>query len=81
MAAPVETQLATAVDGVTFPYWEDRFAWRSTGARTDRLDGRTVTTVFYANRDGRMCVLSGKGVSGATLLALAGWSDDHPTPA
>ncbi len=27
-------------------------------------------------RDGRMCVVSGRGVSGSTLLALASW-DDH----
>jgi hypothetical protein len=40
-------QLAAAVDGISFPYWEEHFGWRSTGARSDRLDGRTVTTVFY----------------------------------
>ena len=114
-------QLATAVDGVSFPYWEDRFGWRSTGTRSDRIDGRTVTTVFYSDaagrrigyailagtpapridggviawrgdvpyrlltangvavvtwlRDGRLCVVSGRGVSSATLLKLASWSD------
>jgi hypothetical protein len=126
MAAPAENprngaQLAAAVDGVAFPYWEERFGWRSTGARSDRLAGRTVTTVFYANargqrigyaivagtpaphvsggavawrdgtpyrllsegasqvvtwqRDGRLCVVSGRGVTGATLLRLASWDD------
>jgi hypothetical protein len=110
-------QLDAAVDGVTFPYWEERYGWRSTGARTDRVGGRTVTTVFYADgrgrrigytivagapaprssggaiawrgqtpyrlltehgapvvswlRDGHLCVVSGRGVSSATLLALA----------
>ena len=39
-------QLAAAVDGVAFPYWEEHFGWRSTGARSDRIGGRTVTTVF-----------------------------------
>jgi len=114
-------QLATAVDGVPFPYWEDRFGWRSTGTRSDRIDGRTATTVFYSDasgrrigyailagtpapridggvvawrggvpyrlltangaavvtwlRDGRLCVVSGRGVSSATLLKLASWSD------
>ena len=114
-------QLATEVDGVPFPYWEDRFGWRSTGTRSDRIDGRTVTTVFYSDaagrrigyailagapapqidggvvawrggvpyrlltvngaavvtwlRDGRLCVVSGHGVSSATLLKLASWSD------
>jgi hypothetical protein len=126
-AAPGESssdhrQLTAAVDGVSFPYWSGHFGWRSTGSRTDRVDGRTITTVFYANRrgqrvgysivagsapaqmsggvvstrdgtpyrlltvnnvavvtwerNGRLCVVSGRGVSGSTLLALASW-DDH----
>jgi hypothetical protein len=41
-------ELAADVEGIAFPYWEDRFGWRSAGARTDSVDGRTVTTVFYA---------------------------------
>src|SRR5579859_4123991 len=32
-------ELVVAVDGVAFPYWEDRFGWHTTGARTDRLAG------------------------------------------
>jgi hypothetical protein len=121
-AAPRESpgngeQLAAAVDGVAFPYWEGRLGWRSTGARTDHLAGRTITTVFYGDargrqvgyaivagtpaprlsggviarrggiayrllqengspavgwlRGGHLCVVSGRGVSSATLLALA----------
>jgi len=46
------TELAAAVDDINFPYWEDRFGWRSTGLRSDRVGGRTVTTVFYADRHG-----------------------------
>ncbi len=131
MAAPAESngrsgQLDVAVDGVPFPYWEERFGWHTTGARTDSIGGRRVTTVFYADtggsrigyaivagtpapatsggtvvvrggvpyrllhehgapvvtwlRSGRLCVLSGTGVSGATLLRLAGWSDSGPVP-
>ena len=30
-AAQTTLQLAAAVNGVKFPYWEDRFGWRSTG--------------------------------------------------
>jgi hypothetical protein len=53
MAAPAEnphdgTELAADVEGVAFPYWDDRFGWRSTGARIDHLDGHAVQTVFYA---------------------------------
>jgi hypothetical protein len=102
-------RLTAAVDGIPFPYWEDRFGWRSTGTRSDLIDGRAVTTVFYADaagrriggggvriwrggvsyrlltangaavvswlRDGHLCIVSGRGVSSATLLRLASWSD------
>jgi hypothetical protein len=125
--APIDSpahhdQLAAAVDGVAFPYWEDHFGWSSIGARTDRVAGRAITTVFYSDargrrigyaivagtpaprvsggvtmwrggtpyrllaengvqvvswlRDGHLCVISGRGVSGATLLRLASW-DGH----
>lgn len=33
--------------GLPFPYWEDRFGWRATGVRRDRIAGRVLTTVFY----------------------------------
>jgi hypothetical protein len=57
MAAPVENphngaMLAASVDGVAFPYWAESFGWRSTGARSDRVDRRTVKTVFYADDHG-----------------------------
>jgi hypothetical protein len=57
MGAPLEransAQLTTAVGGVSFPYWKERFGWRSSGARTDKVAGRSVTTVFYSNAQGR----------------------------
>jgi hypothetical protein len=128
-AAPRESsanrgELAAAVEGVSFPYWGTHFGWRSTGQRSDSVDGRQITTVFYENsrgqrvgyaivagskppqvaggvvsrrdgtpyrlltvkgvavvawtREGRLCVISGRGVEGATLLRLASW-DDHRT--
>jgi hypothetical protein len=57
MAAPSESaahaaQLNVAVDGVAFPYWQERFGWRASGARTDTVGGRKVTTVFYSNPAG-----------------------------
>ncbi len=42
--------LAASAAGIAFPYWGDRFGWHTTGARTDTLAGRTVTTVFYTHR-------------------------------
>jgi hypothetical protein len=117
------TELAANVDGVSFPYWGEHFGWHSNGTRTDRVDGRTITTVFYENgrgkrigyaivagtgqtqssggivsdrdgtpyrmltvnglpvitwlREGHLCVVSGHGVSGATLLRLASWGERH----
>lgn len=58
-------QLAAAVDGVPFPYWGERFGWRSTGTRSDLIDGRTVTTVFYADGGGQRigyAILAGNSV-------------------
>jgi len=124
-SAAHRAQLAAEVNGVPFPYWEDRFGWRTTGSRTDRVDGRSITTVFYADssgrrigyailagtpvprvgggviawrggisyrlltengasvvtwlRDGHLCVVSGHGVSSATLLRLASWSEHDAT--
>ncbi|HUA44964.1 MAG TPA: hypothetical protein VMA77_07045 [Solirubrobacteraceae bacterium] len=50
--------------GLPFPYWEDRFGWRATGARTDRIDGRVMTTVFYRRGVQRIAytIVSGKPV-------------------
>jgi hypothetical protein len=113
-------ELAATVDGVSFPYWGGALGWHSTGSRVDRIDGRTVRTIFYENghgrrigyaivagsapsqgsgggvisrrdgtpfrlltidgapvvtwlRGGHLCVVSGRGVDGATLLHLASW--------
>jgi hypothetical protein len=46
-------QLTAAVEGISFPYWGERFGWRSTGSRTDHLGGRAVTTVFYSDNSGQ----------------------------
>ncbi|MHB8243310.1 MAG: hypothetical protein ACYDHN_15145 [Solirubrobacteraceae bacterium] len=59
MAAPGEdlherAKLTAAVDGVAFPYWEERFGWRSSGSRIDRVAGRLVRTVFYTDSHGQM---------------------------
>ncbi|HXR28668.1 MAG TPA: hypothetical protein VN772_03740 [Solirubrobacteraceae bacterium] len=57
-SAPAESvanrgELTAAVDGVAFPYWEESFGWRAVGQRSDRVGGRAVTTVFYANDRGQ----------------------------
>ena len=51
-----------------FPYWQDRFGWRAIGARTDRIDGRAMTTVFYRNGAKRIAytIVSGRSLSPGT---------------
>jgi hypothetical protein len=82
MGAPAESrtrrsQLAVSVGGVAFPYWKERFGWRSSGARSDRIDGRSVMTVFYADARGRRigyAIVSGPAWAtyGGTLKWRAG---------
>jgi hypothetical protein len=46
------THLRVSGAGISFPYWGERFGWEAVGLRRDRLDGRTLSTVFYV-RGGR----------------------------
>jgi hypothetical protein len=48
------TLLARDVEGVPFPNWAKKFEWRATGLRTDTLDGRSTTTVFYEKSRNRI---------------------------
>jgi hypothetical protein len=43
--------LAEGVEGVPFPNLRPEFGWQPAGSRTDELDGRSTTTVFY-EKDG-----------------------------
>jgi hypothetical protein len=52
-SASNRSELTASVGGVAFPYWKERFGWRGSGARSDTLGGRAVTTVFYSNPSGR----------------------------
>src|SRR5436190_10888392 len=69
--------LVTAVDGVAYPYWGDSFAWETSGARRDRLDGRHTATVFYGKNGKRIgyTIVSGRALkppSGARTTVLNG---------
>jgi hypothetical protein len=85
MPAPAESsanhaELAATVGGVPFPYWKERFGWRGSGARADRVGGRAVTTVFYSNAQGRRigyAIASGRApsVSGGTVVHR--WGVDY----
>src|ERR1700685_2154402 len=85
LPAPPESQahhaqLAVAVNGVPFPYWSERFGGHSTGSRTDRVDGRSITTVFYADSSERQigyAILAGTPappVAGGVIAWLDGAS-------
>jgi hypothetical protein len=82
MPAPAESTdggevLAAHVEGVAFPYWEDR-GWRATGERVDRVGGRTVTTVFYKGAHGQWvgyAIVAGTpapSISGGHVLTRGG---------
>ena len=50
---PANPALLTAArDGVEFPDWQAEFKWTAEGLRTDEVEGRDATTVFYANPKG-----------------------------
>jgi hypothetical protein len=75
LAAPAESagrpaKLAASVDGLAFPYWQGSLGWHSTGARVDRIAGRSVTTVFYEDRLGRRVGYA--IVAGTPALPIAG---------
>jgi hypothetical protein len=59
------------VDGVAFPSWARAFGWTATGVRSDRLDGRRATTVFYEKQGQRVAytIVSGVPLDGAVDVA------------
>jgi hypothetical protein len=62
-------RLVDSVEGISYPYWRGRFGWRTAGARTDRLGGRSITTVFYADGASRRI---GYSIVAGRPLALPG---------
>jgi hypothetical protein len=69
-------QLNASVDGIAFPYWEDRFRWRSSGSRIDTVDGRRVRTVFYSDGHGHRvgyAIVSGEPAPGLPKGTVRWW--------
>jgi hypothetical protein len=76
-------------EDMPFPYWEDAFGWHADGARTDRMDGRLLTTVFYRRGAERIAytIVAGNAlppvaaarttVRGGTMLA-GSWRRGRP---
>jgi hypothetical protein len=63
--------LASAVDGVHYPYWED-FGWRTRGARNDRIDQRPAVTVYYDDPSGHLIAYTIVGGGPLSVPAGAG---------
>jgi hypothetical protein len=63
--------LASAVDGVHYPYWED-FGWDTRGARDDRVGGRAAVTVYYGDRGGHWIAYTIVGGGPLSVPAGAG---------
>ncbi|HTU97059.1 MAG TPA: hypothetical protein VMF14_14530 [Solirubrobacteraceae bacterium] len=65
--------LALTEAGIPFPAWGPQKGWTPDGARTDTVDGRRITTVFYRGRNGShigYAITDGAplaGVHGATV--------------
>jgi anti-sigma factor RsiW len=80
--APAEStangaQLAVSVRRVPFPYWGERFGWRTTGARVDHIAHHTVTMVFYESPSHQRigyAILDGAGENprGGKVIARGG---------
>ncbi|HWD64763.1 MAG TPA: hypothetical protein VG405_06275 [Solirubrobacteraceae bacterium] len=49
--ASARSQLQAVVGRLHFPNWSSTIGWRATGQRRDRLDGRSMLTVFYTKDD------------------------------
>jgi hypothetical protein len=64
--------LKRSVGGVAYPDWGPGYGWRATGVRTDRIRGRQVVTVFYANRRGDRVAY---GIVGGKALSVPGQAD------
>jgi anti-sigma factor RsiW len=66
--APVQAAGPVLLDvdqsGVAFPNWEAKFGWKAVGKRTDKLDGRETTTVFYRKGANKIAytIVSGKAL-------------------
>ncbi len=72
--APTESSsrantLNDSAAGIPFPYWGRSFAWNAVGARTDRVSGREIVTVFYASHSGNRV---GYAIVGGAALPVHG---------
>lgn len=60
--------LAAAVEGISFPRWE-QLGWRAVGQRFDRVGGHAVRTVFYTDPSGHRL---GYAIAAGDALSVSG---------
>lgn len=66
-------QLDVSAAGIPFPNWATTSRWTTSGARRDRVGGRTVTTVYYRDPNGTevgYAISSGAPLAGAHGTAV-----------
>ena len=58
------TLLQASAEGLAYPNLDGEFGWRSAGQRSDEIEGRNATTVFYEREGKRIgyTILSGEGI-------------------
>jgi hypothetical protein len=56
--------LDAKVGALEFPDWRQKFGWKAVGQRTDKLNGRNTTTVFYRKGAKKIAytIVSGKAL-------------------
>jgi hypothetical protein len=61
--------------GLSFPDWARRFGFVAVGMRSDRLNGRDATTVFYQRGEDRIAytIVSGRALAVGTATGVSTW--------
>jgi hypothetical protein len=68
--------LSARVGDIQFPNWEQKGGWRSSGERMDRIDKRSVTTVYYSTKGHQIAYSI---VAAPTLAGLNTHGDAYAT--
>jgi anti-sigma factor RsiW len=74
-SANTETLRWPTAGGLSFPDWARRFGFVAAGMRTDRLDGRLATTVFYDRHGQRIAytIVSGRALAVGAANRTSSW--------
>jgi hypothetical protein len=79
VAPGTETLTWPVAAGLTFPDWVREYGFDAVGARTDRLDGRVATTVYYKRGANRIAytIVSGRALAAGTAARSTTWHGTH----